>query len=248
MALGIPCTYDYQPKKRGVCVLHIIVFQSSHFSCLSPRICRPFHSLSGCFAYFNLISYLRRLQEAAAAAANGQQDDIDASPSPLSAHTSIASPIQTRLSPILTRQDRQDQHSPFLEPSLQPLSAVAAIPMPPSRYPIAADGFNRPRMSSVSSLPSPSYEDPRVLGTVTNGSSLGSPHPMSSDSQHYPSPTESFSTYPLYNWSYKQHQALHVPSPKAWPPLSLYYRPHRLEEIAPRETFSLIIGLFFDFV
>lgn len=36
--------------------------------------------------------------------------------------------------------------------------------------------------------------------------------------------------------------------PSTIPPLSFYYRPHRLEEIAPRDTISLIIALFFDFV
>lgn len=117
--------------------------------------------------------------------------------------------------------------------------------MPPSRYPIAADSFH-PRFSPVNALPSPSYEDPRVLVSAANGHALGSPR--SDSSKPYSSPAESFSTYPLYNWSYKQQQAIHVPSPKAWPALSLYYRPHCLEEIAPRETISLIIALFFDFV
>jgi hypothetical protein len=56
------------------------------------------------------------------------------------------------------------------------------------------------------------------------------------------------STYPLYNWSYKQHQNLPQHPPPTLPPLSYYYRPHRLEEIAPRDTISLIIALFFDFV
>lgn len=181
------------------------------------------------------------MQEAAAAAANNQPDDGDTSPSPVSASQSISSPVQARLSPTLTRHDR----SPFLEPSLQPLSSIASIPMPPSRYPIAADSFHH-RFSPVNSLPSPTYEDPRLLVSVSNGVPLGSPR--NSEAKPYSSPVEQFSTYPLYNWSYKQHQATRIPSPKAWPALSLYYRPHCLEEIAPRETISLIIALFFDFV
>lgn len=118
--------------------------------------------------------------------------------------------------------------------------------MSPSRYSIAADVFHS-QFSPINQLPSPSYDDPRVLGTVASGNSLDSPQSRNGDSHSYSSPVESFSTYPLYNWSYKQHQALHIP-PRTWPALSLYYRPHRLEEIAPRETISLIVNLFFDFV
>jgi hypothetical protein len=59
-------------------------------------------------------------------------------------------------------------------------------------------------------------------------------------------PSEQFSTYPLYNWSYRQHQP--VPPPNTFPPLSYYYRPHSLEDVAPRDTIMLIIALFFDFV
>ena len=172
--------------------------------------------------------YLRRLQEAAAAAAagggGGEADSDTSPPPPVSPHQNhnghhvSASPS---LSPTLTRRD----HTPFYEPaSLRPPSAGS---LPPSRYPIAADGYAA--YSPV--LPSPSYE---------SGLSL-SAHPGFS-------PIDTFSTYPLHNWSYKSHQSPSIPSPKAWPPLSTYYRPHRLEEIAPRETFSLIIALFFDFV
>lgn len=245
VALGIPCTYDYQPKKRGVRVANCArILDHPNFLNFSLQICR-FH-LRNSQAYTVDVSfpsrYLRRLQEAAAAA-NGQQDDGDTSPSPISSHQNLASPVQAGLSPTNTRQEP----APFLEPSLQPLSAITTLPMPPSRYPIAADSFH-PRYSSVNSLPSPSYDDHRLLGSLANGNSLGSPHLRNIDLQSYASPFESFSTYPLYNWSYKQHQALHIPSSRAWPALSLYYRPHRLEEIAPRETISLIVALFFDFV
>lgn len=136
----------------------------------------------------------------------------------------------------------------FLEPSLSALPTVAAVPIPPSRYPIAADTFH-PHYSP-SSIPSSSFNGSRSLEPTTNGNSLLASHssPKSEDLQPYSSPSEAFSTYPLYNWSYKQHQALPVHPPNAIPPLSFYYRPHRLEEIAPRDTISLIIALFFDFV
>ena len=175
-------------------------------------------------------------EAAAAAAANNQQDDDDPSPSPATASQTTSSPNQA-ISPILMRQD----HSPFLEP----LSSIASLHMPPSRYPITADGFHH-QFSPVNSLPSPTYEDPRFLVPVSNGVPLSSPR--NGEPKSYPPPVEHFSTYPLYNWSYKQHQTMHIPSQKAWPRLSLYYRPHRLEEIAPRETMSLIITLFFDFL
>ena len=81
---------------------------------------------------------------------------------------------------------------------------------------------------------------------MSNG--LSSRSPRQDDSQPFGSPSDQFSTYPLHNWSYKQHQALSVLPPTAIPPLSYYYRPHRLEDVAPRDTILLIIALFFDFV
>jgi hypothetical protein len=189
-------------------------------------------------------SYLRRLQEAAAAASTTQTDDRaepDASASPVS---SMPSPPQSIMSPTLGPKSP----NAFLEPSLSSLPTVAAVPIPPSRYPIAADTYH-PHYSP-SSLPSTSFNGSRSMEPLTNGNSMLASHssPKSEDPQSYPSPSESFSAYPLYNWSYKQHQALPIHPPTVIPPLSYYYRPRRLEEIAPRDTISLIIALFFDFV
>ncbi|KAF9013431.1 fungal-specific transcription factor domain-containing protein [Cyathus striatus] len=209
ITLGIPCTYDYQPKKRG-----------------PPNL------------------YLRRLQEAAAAAAANQtdnQNDLEASSSPVS----IASPPQSIVSPILGPKSPPS----FLETPLNSLPQVSSVPIPPSRYPIAADTYH-PHYSSSSSLPSSSSYNGRSSEAATNGNSLlhSHPSPKNEDSQQYSSPSEQFSTYPLYNWSYKQQQMHPVPHPTTVPPLSYYYRGRRLEEIAPRDTISLIIALFFDFV
>ncbi|KAF8073864.1 fungal-specific transcription factor domain-containing protein [Lyophyllum atratum] len=207
VTLGIPCTYDYQPKKRG-----------------PPNL------------------YLRRLQEAAAAASVTQPDDRadDASASPVS---TIASPPSTIVSPSIGPKSPPA----FLEASLSSSlpATIPAVPIPPSRYPIAADTYH-PHYSSSP----PAFNGPRSLEPTTNGNGILASHstPKSEDAQPYPSPQEAFSTYPLYNWSYKQHQALPVHPPNVIPPLSFYYRPHRLEEIAPRDTISLIIALFFDFV
>ncbi|KAH9949828.1 fungal-specific transcription factor domain-containing protein [Amylocystis lapponica] len=195
IALGIACTYDYQPKKRG-----------------PPNL------------------YLRRLQEAAAAAAATaaqQEGGLDAVHSPASTSQSAASP--TSLSPTSTIPS-------FLESSLSPVPSLHASSLSPSRYPITADGFNPhfPSITSIGATPYGAHTD-SVAG------------PSGDDQQPFGSPND-FSTYPLHNWSFRQHQALAVPPPAAIPPLSYYYRPHRLEDVAPRETIMLIIALFFDFV
>ncbi|KAG6868609.1 hypothetical protein C0993_000412 [Termitomyces sp. T159_Od127] len=190
-----------------------------------------------------LPSYLRRLQEAAAAAQQQQQQSEDRQTEDVSASpvSTIPSPPSTLLSPSVIPK------SPvaFLEPSLKPsVPSPPSGPIPPSRYPIAADTYH-PHYS-----PSSSYNGSRPLEPTTNGNGIipGHPSPKNDEPLPYPSHQESFSTYPLYNWSYKQHQPQPVHSPNAIPPLSVYYRPHRLEDIAPRDTISLIIALFFDFV
>ncbi|PPQ89641.1 hypothetical protein CVT25_013828 [Psilocybe cyanescens] len=213
ITLGIPCTYDYQPKKRG-----------------PPNL------------------YLRRLQEAAAAAAGGQPPadntpDAEIVSSPIS---TIASPPQTMVSPSIGSKSPPS----FLESSLNQLPSIPSVPMPPSRYPIAADTYHSHYPQQQNSVSSSSYNGPR--SSESNGHGVLHPHnqaqPKTEEQPYAPSPSDSFSTYPLYNWSYKQHQILPVPVPTTVPPLSYYYRPRRLEEIAPRDTISLIIALFFDFV
>ncbi|KAF5369496.1 hypothetical protein D9758_002585 [Tetrapyrgos nigripes] len=198
VTLGIPCTYEYQPKKRG-----------------PPNL------------------YLRRLQEAAAAAA-GQSDPGDGElASPVS---TIASPVQGNLvSPTLGPKSP----SQYLDVSPIPsIPSIPSIPISPSRYPIAADSYHPHYSSSANSLPSPPFTD------SSSNHGLMSHSPKTEDSIAYTPASDSYNTYPLYNWSYKQHQ----PQPTTIPPLSYYYRPHRLEDIAPRDTISLIIALFFDFV
>lgn len=127
------------------------------------------------------------------------------------------------------------------------LPPVAPVPIPPSRYPIVADTYH-PHYAS-NTLPSTSFNVSRSLETPANGNAMHPSHTQSKseESQSF-APSEPFSTYPLYNWSYKQHQTIPAHPPNPTPPLSYHYRPHRLEEIAPRDTISLIIALFFDFV
>ncbi|KIJ17828.1 hypothetical protein PAXINDRAFT_161931 [Paxillus involutus ATCC 200175] len=202
IALGIPCTYAYQPKKRG-----------------PPNL------------------YLRRLQEAAAAAAvaQGETHDptvLEISVSPISAHQAIASPT---VSPPLPKQGQ----SSYLEPLLTPIQTVTQS-LPPSRYPIAADTFHK-QYSPVNSVPQNSFNGLREA----NGNTL---LPQKTEDTKPYSSSESYGSLSTYNWSHQHHQSLSVLPPTAIPPLSYYYRAHRLEDVAPRDTIFLIIALFFDFV
>ena len=133
----------------------------------------------------------------------------------------------------------------FHEPAVNQISPLPSLTIPPSRYPIAADTFLTHYTPQSAVRSSPRSE------SITNdqGVHRSNSHPQTKvEEQVYISaPSESFSTYPLYNWSYKQHQLLSIPATTV-PPLSYYYRPRRLDEIAPRETIFLIIALFFDFV
>ncbi|KIK94343.1 hypothetical protein PAXRUDRAFT_143066 [Paxillus rubicundulus Ve08.2h10] len=202
IALGIPCTYAYQPKKRG-----------------PPNL------------------YLRRLQEAAAAAAvvQGEIHDptvLETSVSPISAHQALASPT---VSPPLPKQGQ----SSYLEPLLTPIQTVTQN-LPPSRYPIAADTFHK-QYSPINSVP----QNPFNVLREANGNMMLLQ--KTEDAQPYSSP-ESYGSFSAYNRSHQHHQPLSVLPPTAIPPLSYYYRPHRLEDVAPRDTIFLIIALFFDFV
>ncbi|KAI0051119.1 hypothetical protein FA95DRAFT_1580853 [Auriscalpium vulgare] len=192
IALGIPCTYDYQPKKRG-----------------PPNL------------------YLRRLQEAAAAAAAQQENQNGDTLSPASSRKSLASPQSASApTPIIAPAT-----SSFLEQSLNNV-ALSPGSLPPSRFTITADTYH------------PQY--PAIPASSYAGSPPADPQrPMTAEDPQAFSPAEQFSTYPLYNWSYRQHQPA---PPSILPPLSYYYRPHRLEDIAPRDTIMLITALFFDFV
>lgn len=120
------------------------------------------------------------------------------------------------------------------------MTSIPSAAIPPSRYPIAADTYHP-------HYPSPPYNGMARESSVNSNGNGMLASPKHEESQRFSSPSEQFNTYPLYNWSYK-HQMSQVPPPSAIPPLSYQYRPHRLEDVAPRDTISLIIALFFDFV
>lgn len=186
--------------------------------------------------------YLRRLQEAAAAAAAGAhpngRDDGDASASPTS------SPIaQHSLSPSNIQRNSPASLS---ESSLNHFSSIPPVPITRSRYSVTADTY-RVNYYPVNSLSSQSFSDTRSSEPSTTVKVATQTSPKNERSSSYPSPAESY-THSHHGWPYKQTQASPMPPPTPVPPLSYYCRPRRLEEIAPRDTFTLIIALFFDFV
>lgn len=194
----------------------------------------------------NFYRYLRRLQEAAVAAAQASptgQEPTESTPS-----SSVPPGKSPTTPPIVVPS--QGQPSPFLETSLNAVSPISSgsSAIPPSRYPIAADSFHPhyPGMHTPGSSTIPSLT--RRMSESSADPPLGAPRSVSNN--NVPTSLDSYCTYPLYNWSasYKQQSQLPVPPPNALPPLSYYYRPHRLEDVAPRETIMLIINLFFDFV
>ncbi|EAU85911.2 hypothetical protein CC1G_02934 [Coprinopsis cinerea okayama7 len=187
--------------------------------------------------------YLRRLQEAAAAASSNSQPEsapADQAEPPIN----TASPPQHIVtSPLVTKSP-----TAFLEPTLAPHPNVpTSMTLPPSRYPIAADTYHNAQYPSHTPQ-SPSFSGPRSA-VEPSGPSLLHGH-ASPKTEETPYPPDQYNNYPgMFNqWSYKQPQMVPLPPPQAVPPLSYYYRPRRLEEIAPRDTISLIIALFFDFV
>jgi hypothetical protein len=187
----------------------------------------------------HLHSYLRRLQEAAAAAAAAHP------PSDSTSDNDIESPISSLASPSQNNMPVNiNSRSPpsFHEPTTNQLTPLPCLTIPPSRYPIAADTYHAHY--------TPQNISSRASDSSSNGISRSNSHsqPKVEDQSYISSQSDSFSAYPLYNWAYKQHQLLSIPVPTTVPPLSYYYRPRRLDEIAPRETISLIIALFFDFV
>ena len=234
ITLGIACTYDYQPKKRGPPNLFVLPLFFVFFTRLT---------------HITLSSYLRRLQEAAAAAAVAQQQENSTNStttvpdvvSPNPANPSQPSPTQAPTVPS------QNSTSPYLETTLSPINTLSSSAIPPSRYPIAADTYH-PNYPGMHAMP---HINRRLSESSSNGSPLVASRPSTGnvESQVIRSP-DTFNTYPLYNWSttYKQQHSLPIPPPDSLPPLSYFYRPHRLEDVAPRETIMLIISLFFDFV
>ena len=144
------------------------------------------------------------------------------------------------------------QSTSFLpDPAFNP---HAPVPISPSRYPIAADvPYNQapPTLYSVSGP----FDRPSTADTISSAGTTSGQAPSSSAITPSNLDSNPFAhSYGVYqNWggpgscpyTFKPHQ---YPSPSHLPPLNYYYRPHRPNEIAPREMLLQIIQLFFDFV
>lgn len=131
--------------------------------------------------------------------------------------------------------------SPVMEynATLSPLP----VALPPSRYPIAADQFQPPGFN-------PNGQSP---GAGSDGGSDGRPRTADAAGNSQSHLEASFpNNYPLYNWTmpYKPNAYgnQHPSGIPLLPPLSYFYRPHRLDSVAPRERIMHIIGVFFDLV
>lgn len=217
--------------------------------------------------------YLRRLQEAAAAAAVHTERGLSPngalgaalpqrSPAP---QTAPMVPSNILPSPTLSSPfpEHPSPHSPHPRPFAHSASPTSGTPpIPPSRYPIAADMYNLHHPTPI--LTSMSYVDPPLSEPVSGGSplsttngrpSMASVVPASHSGSHtysgsICSPSVEFPQYPLYNWSPPfRHKPTNIqPHAPTLPPLSYFVRPHRLEDVAHRDIIILIISLFFDFV
>ncbi|QRV86496.1 Fungal specific transcription factor domain [Ceratobasidium sp. AG-Ba] len=250
-ALDIPCTYDYQPKKRGPPNLYLRRLQEA--------------------AAANLAA-----QQAAAAAGNVVQTPNGAAPPQTSPHANSNIPAADGISPplpIVNPHASHQQHglpqmsvpsqptvpssvndqpvhvpmtmSTATSPVMEYNATLSPLPvaLPPSRYPIAADQFQPAGYGHTGQSP----------GAGSEGGSEGRPRTADAQASSQAHLEASFpNTYPLYNWhmpykpnSYGNQHSSGIP---LLPPLNYFYRPHRLDSVAPRERIMHIIGLFFDLV
>jgi hypothetical protein len=150
------------------------------------------------------------------------------------------SPISARSSPphSVGASHRGSRSPPFLEPCVP---TVPSVPLAPSHYSTTADTYYSSHNSRSSS-----YNNSHSCES-TNGANLLHSH----ISPKHESPftlLDTLGSYPMYDWSFKQPQMLPISPPSTVPAINYYCRPRRLEEIAPRDTISLILALFFDFV
>ena len=128
----------------------------------------------------------------------------------------------------------------------------APIPISPSRYPIVVDPPYNQAPPTLYSVSGP-FDRPSTADTISSGGTTSGQAPPPSAITPSNLDSNPFAhSYGLYqNWSgsgpypFKPHQH---PPPSYFPPLNYYYRPHRLNDIAPREMLLQIIQLFFDFV
>ncbi|CEL52150.1 Transcriptional activator protein acu-15 OS=Neurospora crassa (strain ATCC 24698 / 74-OR23-1A / CBS 708,71 / DSM 1257 / FGSC 987) GN=acu-15 PE=1 SV=2 [Rhizoctonia solani AG-1 IB] len=247
-ALDIPCTYDYQPKKRGPPNLYLRRLQEAAAANLAAQ---QVAAATGSTAQ----TPGANTPQTPALSVGGIPATDGISPAPLSSvspHQQHGrAPISVPSQPTVpSSANEQPAHVPLTlstgSSSLMeynaPLSASSLpVNLPPSRYPIAADQFQPPGYGHGGQSP----------GAASEGGSEGRPQTADATSQAHLE--ASFpNNYPLYNWTmpYKNngYGNSHPPGMSLLPPLSYFYRPHRLDDVAPRERIMHIIGVFFDLV
>ncbi|KDQ20786.1 hypothetical protein BOTBODRAFT_50846 [Botryobasidium botryosum FD-172 SS1] len=248
IALGIKCTYDYQPKKRGPPNLYLRRLQEAAAAAAAAN--QQKNDPHGTADSLNGLSVL-------------------SGPGQLTLPISIPSsqtPTSNVSSPFLDPSLGGNGSSP-LQSHLQS-----------SRYPISGDTFGHQNNHAIQHHQSQrhhsfshsvnTYDSSQMNGhggrprsnTIsshggeTNGLMADSSPSLLSTSSP-PTMAEGYPSYPLYNWPapspfpppMQKHAGSH--SANSPPPsLAHYYRPRSLDEIAPREQLMLIIALFFDFV
>ena len=248
------------------------------------QICQfPLASRARASQFFDIHhSYLRRLQEAAAASASAQRGGVNGisgnanhnslitgarissiSPSTMSIISSGPHSLARRSPPTRTTAVAgatglastilaSAQSASFLPDPV--LNSHAPVPISPSRYPIAADAPYNQAPPTIYSISGP-FDRPSTADTISSaGTTSGQVPPSSAITPSNLDSNPFAHSYGLYqNWNgpgsspypFKLHQ---YPSPSYLPPLNCYYRPHRPNDIAPREMLLQIIQLFFDFV
>lgn len=247
-ALDIPCTYDYQPKKRGPPNLYLRRLQEAAAANLAAQ------QAAVAAAGGNPVQTPGSAAQASPHTAGSIPSTDGISPSPLSGVTAHQqhnrAPMSVPSQPTVPSSgNEQPVHVPMtLSTSTSPvmeynsaLPAALPVSLPPSRYPIAADQFQPPGYGHTGQSP----------GAGSDGGSEG--RPQTSDAASQAHLEASFpGNYPLYNWTmpYKPnvYSNSHPSGLPPMPPLSYFYRPHRLEDVAPRERIMHIIGVFFDLV
>ena len=256
ISLGVPCTYDYQPKKRGPPNLYLRRLQEAAAQAQRDAV---IGGGNGGLMDSSMPPMSAGGIPNTPASALGGHHGL----SPLSPHASIHVPLLSHNPHAHAAAMRRSPPSlPNLTTPVTPVpSSYLSDPhvpaaIPPSRYPIAADTY-------ASTTPAPGsalynhhnpFDRPSTADTTsTNGPPPSTIAPPSLESPFTNSfnatangPNQSWMSPPgVVQYPFKPYQP---PPPTYLPPLNYYYRPHRLEDIAPREMLLQIIQLFFDFV
>ena len=189
-------------------------------------------------------SYLRRLQEAAAASAGqaSQSDAHNIAVTPVSPTSTLQSSVSPRIGPAASTS-RTMGSSPYHPDTGIPPAGLA---MPSSGYPVRKDP-SPTRYPHTASLPSPPYPCTHCSEAGSNVAHASHPSPLKEEEEASSTSSNMYES-PMYIFSVDQQETPPIHPPTAVPSLTSHARPRRLEEIAGRDIVFLIINLFFDYV